>query len=160
MRRLVLALATGGLLVAAMAPGALATTTRIPVSTPGHATTVLDPGTTTMNGSVMSVRGLVLREDAVWNNPHLDGLEVNTLNYDLDLATGAGTLWGSGKHWPTAYPNARWDCSIEMTFVNYVYSGKGVCHGTGSLRTWQWRVDLWQTAIGTAAAGYIFQPGH
>ncbi|MEW6223276.1 MAG: hypothetical protein AB1627_01475 [Chloroflexota bacterium] len=160
MRRLALAFVVAGLLVAAAAAPAAAKTTRIPVSTAAQAMTVLDPGTTTMHGSVMSVRGMVMREEGNWHNPVVDGPAINVVNYDLDLATGAGELWGRGEHRPTAVPDGAWECHFHAVFVNYSFTGKGVCHGIGSLRSWQWRVELTQTPQGTAAEGYIFQPGH
>lgn len=160
MRRLALAFVVAGLLVAAAATPAAATTTRIPVSTAPQAMTVLVTGTISMNGTVMSVRGMVAREVGNWHNRYVDGPAINTINYDLDLATGAGEMWGAGQHWPTAVADGGWDCHFHAVFVNYSFTGQGVCHGTGSLRSWQWRVDLTQTPNGTAAEGYIFQPGH
>jgi hypothetical protein len=159
MRRLVLALLCALLLVGGSVSGALATTTRIHVSTPGHSMTVLDPGMQSMNGTVWSVRGMVAREDATWGNPYVDGLEVNTINFDLDMATGSGSLWGTGVHTPTAYPGAQWLCRFHAAYTNFNFAGKGVCQGTGTLHTWQWRVALTSTPQGTAADGYIFKPG-
>jgi hypothetical protein len=165
MRRIFWAALCAMLLAGGSVSGALATTTRIPVATPGHGFIPLEPGTWTMNGTVQSVRGFVVSEPATWNNPYADGDEINTINWDVDLATGIGTLWGSGIHHPTAFAGSTWLCTFEaavtgMTPAGFEFTGKGVCHGTGALHTWQWRVNLWSTPTqGTAAAGYIFKPG-
>jgi hypothetical protein len=127
MRRIALAVLCALLLVGGSTSGALATTTRIHVATAGHTAVPLHPGTTTMNGSVMSVRGLVLEENGAWHDSYADGVEVNTVNYDLDLVSGSGTMWGTGIHFPVAFPDATWRCSFEMTFTHFVYAGKGVC---------------------------------
>lgn len=160
MRRIILAMVCALLLVGSTASGALATTTRIPTHTSNPGWIVLNPGTTTVNGTVVSVRGLVVNEPATWNNIYADGEEINTINFDLDMVTGLGNIWGTGVHYPTAFPGSTWQCRFEMTFTpNPYYAGKGVCQGTGALHTWQWRVDLQNTAQGASASGYIFKPG-
>lgn len=160
MRRIGLAVLCAVLLVGGTVSSALATTTRIHTSTPPQGFVVLDPGVWTMNGTVQSVRGLVAREDGTWNNVYADGPAINTINWDIDLATGGGSMWGTGVHTPTAFPGAQWLCAFHATFKDFGFTGKGVCQGTGPLHTWQWRVNLTAAAgQGTAADGYIFKPG-
>lgn len=126
MRRLALAFVVTGLLVAAAATPAAATTTRIPVSTAPQTMTVLVPGTISMNGTVMSVRGMVAREVGNWHNRYVDGPAINTIDYDLDLATGAGEMWGAGQHWPTAVPDGGWDCHFHAFFADFAGSRPAV----------------------------------
>jgi hypothetical protein len=160
MKRLVMALVAAGLLVATSATAAVATTTKTEAAGTAMFREVLNPGISSMTGSVLSVRGLVQLEDGLWNSPYLTGPQVDIINYDLDLLTGRGELWGGGHHSPTAVSDGGWDCIFHAVFVDYAYSGKGVCHGTGTLHTWQWRVDMHQIDGGSAFTGYFFQPGH
>ena len=55
------------------------------------------------------MRGLVMLENGVWNSPYLTGPEVDTINWDIDYATGRGQLWGSGHNHPApgSAPGAR-----------------------------------------------------
>lgn len=164
MRRFALAMLCALLLVGGSVSGALATTTKVHVSAAGHGFIVLDPGVWTMNGTVQSVRGLVANEPATWNNIYADGVEINTINWDVDMATGRGEMWGTGVHYPTAFPGSTWLCTFGAPITaatpdGFAFTGKGVCHGTGALHTWQWRVNLSSGPQGTGADGYIFKPG-
>jgi hypothetical protein len=161
MKRFVVAVVVAGLLIATTASGVVAKTTKIEVA--GTATTMaMVPGTETWVGSVQSVRGLVLVQNGVWNSVYLTGPQVETINFDLDYATGRGEMWGSGHHDVTAVPGAGWDCRFHATIVNLEATGKGVCQGTGTLHTWQWRATMhlvWGSPV-TELTGYFFEPGH
>jgi hypothetical protein len=162
MKRLVMVLVVAGLLAATTASGAVARTTKIEVAGTATFNHPIDPGTTTKVGSVEFVRGLVMAEDGVWNSPYLTGPEIDTINWVIDYATGRGLLWGSGHHDVTAVPGGGWDCRFLATVVDFSATGKGTCHGTGTLRTWQWRVDMhyvWGNNF-TDFTGYFFEPGH
>ncbi len=91
------------------------------------------------------------------------GYQEDVVNLIGNLKTNRGVLWGTSRHWPTAYPDGTWECSfigLYTDFAHGVWAGKGVCHGTGSLKGWQWRADLSPTPTGgTATHGYIFHPG-
>jgi hypothetical protein len=160
MKRFVVALVVAGLLIATTASGAVAKTTKIEAT--GTATTTdMIPGTETWVGSVQSVRGLVLLQDGVWSSDYLTGPQVDTVNFDLDYATGRGEMWGSDHHTVTAVPGGGWDCTFRATIVDFVATGKGVCHGTGTLHTWQWRADMqliWDSPV-TEFTSYFFEPG-
>lgn len=161
MKRLVIALVVAGLLIATFATGVVAKTTKFQVA--GTATTTgAIPGTETWVGSVQSVRGLVLVQYGAWNSDYLTGPQVDTVNFDLDYATGRGEMWGSDHHDVTAVPGGGWDCRFHASIVSFVATGKGVCQGTGTLHTWQWRADMhmvWGSPV-TEFTGYFFQPGH
>lgn len=161
MKRFVVALVVAGLLIATTASGVVAKTTKIEVA--GTATTTaMIPGTQTWIGTVQSVRGMVLLQDGVWNSVYLTGPQVATVNFDLDYATGRGEMWVSEHHDVTAVPGGGWDCRCHASIVDFVATGKGVCQGTGTLHTWQWRANMhlvWGTPV-TVLTGYFFEPGH
>jgi hypothetical protein len=161
MKRLIVMGVAAVLLVAMSASGAVARTTKIEVT--GTATTTRAiPGTETWVGTVQSVRAMVLEQDGVWNSSYLTGPQVDTINFDLDYATGLGALWGSDHHTVTAVPGGGWDCTFHATIVDFVATGKGVCQGTGTLHTWQWRAAMrlvWGSPV-TEFTGSFFEPGH
>jgi len=162
MKRLVVTVVAAALLVAMSASGVVAKTTKVQVA--GTAT-IIQPigiGSDTWVGSVESMRGLVLLEYGNWNNTYLTGPQVGIVNFDLDHATGRGEMWGSDHHDVTAVPGGGWDCTFQATIVDFLATGKGVCHGTGTLHTWQWRADMhmiWGSPV-TQFTGYFFKPGN
>lgn len=164
MKRLLVALVVAGLLGALSAPAAMATTTRIQTIATTGSSEIRNPGTRWYTGSgdqVEHVRGMVMLEMKNWNSPYALGPAYNTINWDLNLSTGRGAIWGSAVHYPTAFPGSEWHCSFRMPFDGAGgYAGKGVCQGTGELAGWQWRVDLVVAPWGSTASGYIFKPGH
>jgi hypothetical protein len=160
MKRLVIAFIVAGLLVAISASAAVARTTRVEVSGQQWVVGVVAPGTDTLVGSVRSVRGLVVKEAGLWSNKYVAGPAINTVNFDVDVNTGMGEMWGSGHHEVAALIDGGWDCSFHGPIVNGLMSGKGICHGTGTMRSWQWRATLTQTPSGVEMVeGYIFKPG-
>lgn len=160
MHRLALAFVVAGLLVATSATPAAARTTRIYVQGEAVTTEVVEPGTTTQTGTVVSLRGQVLAGYGTWNTGYFTGPEVNVVNYDLDLATGTGHLWGWGRHTPTVAPGGGWFCAFADTFKNYTYAGRAACIGTGSLHGWLLSAEMHQTVAGSGFTGFIFQPLH
>ena len=73
MKRLLIAFVAAGLLGALSAPAAMATTTRIPMTSTAASSEVLNPGTWWYTGSgdqVQHVRGLVRLEMGNWNSPN------------------------------------------------------------------------------------------
>ena len=92
---------------------------------------------------------VVMLEMKNWNSPYALGPAYNTINWDLNLSTGRGAIWGSAVHYPTAFPGSEWHCSFRMPFDGAGgYAGKGVCQGTGKLAGWQWRVNLAVAPLG------------
>jgi hypothetical protein len=163
MKRLLMAFVVAGLLGALSAPAVTATTTRIQTTSTTASSEVLNPGTWRYTGTgdqVQHVRGLVTLEMGNWNSPYALGPAYNTINWDLNMSTGRGAIWGTGVHYPTAFQGSQWNCSFRMPFDGMGgYAGKGVCQGTGVLDGWQWRVDLAVAPWGSTASGYIFKPG-
>jgi hypothetical protein len=161
MKRIAIALVVAGLLVSTMVTGVVAKTTKVEAS--GTATTTaMIPGTETWVGTVQSVRGMVLVQNGVWDSVYLTGPQVDIVNFDLDHATGRGEMWVREHHDVTAVPGGGWDCRCHASIVDFVATGKGVCQGTGTLHTWQWRANMrlvWGSPV-TELTGYFFEPGH
>jgi hypothetical protein len=160
MHRLAFVLVVAGLLVAASAAPMTAATTRIDVQGEAVLDHIVDPGTTTQNGSVVSVRGMVRAEYGTWNTAYFTGPELNVINFDLDMATGTGRLWGWGRHTPTAVKGGGWLCAFADTFQNYAFSGRAGCIGTGSLRGWLLSAEMHQTSAGSGFTGFVLRPLH
>ncbi len=160
MRKVVLAFVVAGLLVAASAAPAVARSTRITVAGEAVLVHIVDPGVTTQNGAVVSVRGMVRAEYGTWNTGYFTGPELNVVNYDLDTVNGTGRLWGWGRHTPTEVSGGTWFCAFADTFQNFTYSGKAGCIGMGSLRGWLLTAAMQQTPAGAGFTGVILRPQH
>lgn len=160
MRRSGVSVLLGAVLVLGLAPSAAATTTKVPVASHDVLVAVLDPGEVGMTGTVRWVR------DMVWSfsstgDPFLAGLQTLGINYDLDLSTGSGEMWGKYRIDPTAYPDGSFRCSWSATFVDFLWTGRAVCHGDGSLRGRQLRLEIFPEPGGEVSdsIGYTFVPG-
>lgn len=161
MRTFITLVAAAAVLTLALAPAAAAKTTRVQVEGYETLSEVVSEGSMSMAGSVVSVRGIVWIYTQTGHRM-LSGTDRVVINYDLDLATGSGELWGKNRIDPTAYPGGHFDCSWHGTFVDYAWTGKVVCHGDGSLRGWQLRLALLPEPGGEAdtTVGFAFLPGH
>lgn len=160
MKRLGLAFVFAGLLATAAASAALGCTTRIAVYDKETTVTVVSPGVTTQNGSVVSVRAMVEIEADASTSAFVAGTSTGVVNYDLDLLTGSGKIWGTDIKRPTAYPHGAWACHFSGKFVNYTWTAKGYCVGTGTLKGWRFTADLVQKDTFVAVTGYVFHAGH
>ncbi len=160
MRRFIGLVAVVAVLTLALAPAATANTTRVPVDGNEVLTEITSEGSMAMDGSIASLRGAVWVFSATGSDL-IAGKDTIVINYDIDVATGLGTLWG--KNWiePTAHPGGRFDCSWTGTFVSTHWTGNGVCHGVGSLHRWQLRLTIVAAPGGTAdtLGGFAFLPG-
>ncbi len=140
MKRLALAFAVAALLVAAMAPAALATTTRYYFVDTVQAVNV-DPGVITTHGNALTIR------DQVNSQPVLDevlgpGTDTNYIDANVNLLAGTGEIRGKTVIW---YPYAQggWDCTFTGVFdpAKFGFNGvsatgftaREVCQGTGLL---------------------------
>ena len=160
MKRLGLALVLAGLLATAAAPAALGCTAKIPVSDKETTVTLVSPGVSTTNGSVVSLRGMVVTEADESTSAFVAGTSTGVVNYDIDSGSGIGKIWGTDTKRPTAYPRGHWDCSFSGKMANGTWTAKGSCVGRGSLRGWKYTADLAQTATFVAATGYVFRTWH
>jgi hypothetical protein len=160
MKRLGLAFLLAGLLATAAASAALACMTRIPVYDKETTVTVVSPGVTTQNGSVVSVRGMVEIDADASSSAFVAGTSKGVVNYDVDLATGSGKIWGTVTKQPTAYPHGSWKCRFSGKFLNGTWTAKGSCDGKGTLRGWRFTADLVQMPTFVAVTGYVFRAGY
>jgi hypothetical protein len=144
--------------LAAAAPATLATTTRMEcTSIPGAP--VETTGTVTWDGTVMHVRGTLWDMANESDCPMLDGSVHVVINYDLDVATGLGELWGTDTFSPAAYSGSGFRDHYTGTFAGGMppyWSGKGVGHGFGELSGWQIREPLGNHPVGPTV---LFYPG-
>ena len=150
----------------ALAAPASATTTRIPVSAT-ETYRVIDGGRTWFSneGRIMHVRGWTAVSEAEGGN-YVTGDGLLTASWNLDLATGDGTMWGTASYVLDAF-DGGFAGSWTATFGGFAWSGRGVYQGFGELHAWQGRVAVWATgcAPGVTAdgcdafAGYYFRPG-
>jgi hypothetical protein len=161
MRKSIMIIATAGVLALALAPAAVAKTTPVPVNADEALSEVVAGGSSAMHGKTLSVR------DAVWvttvtGNDLLAGTDMLVINYELNTVTGSGALWGTNVIEPSAYPDGRFDCSWIGIFDDFVWTGRTVCHGAGSLAGWQLRLAILAEPGGQADVldGYAFLPGH
>ena len=160
MKRAALAFVVAGLLAAAVVPNALATTTRIPFSGTSTAGALLDPGAHGQAGKMVWARRVVqVYNDA--GSPFIEGPDTITYSYNLNLVTGNGALWGTDRLEPVAYPGGAFDCSWHGIFDSFVWTGKVVCQGEGTLDGYQLRGTLVSALGGDMADffGFVFVPG-
>lgn len=144
MKHRLMALLVAVALAAALPSVATATTTRIPFSGTGYVIDEISPGTTTMHGTVLSVRGMTWAYMNDVPTPLLAGPDVVVINYDLDVVTGLGELWGTDQPRPTAYPGGGFNCTWHGTWAGGMpptWTGKDVCHGFDELAGYQLRYD-------------------
>ncbi len=160
MRRFIALVAAGAVLTLALAPAATAKTTRVPVDGNEVLAEVTSAGSMAMDGSIVSLRGAVWVFSAAGSDL-IAGTDTVVINYDIDTATGMGSLWGKNRIEPTAHPGGRFDCSWTGTFVLTHWTGNGVCHGAGSLDRWQLRLTIVAEPGGEAdtLGGFAFLPG-
>lgn len=160
MRRFMTLLVVGAVLALALAPVATATTARVPVTADEVMTGLLSAGTTSTHGNVQNVRGMAGVATATGSDL-LQGTDTIVINYNLNTATGNGALWGTNVIEPTAYPGGSFRCSWIGIFDDFVWTGRAVCHGAGSLDGWQLRLAILAEPGGMADTldGVAFLPG-
>jgi hypothetical protein len=160
MRRLMTTIAALAALTLALAPGAAANTQRLPVTADEALVQVVANGSMAQRGQTMSAR------DGVWalrvtGSDLLAGTDTIVINYQLNTVTGSGALWGTNVIEPSAYPDGRFECSWIGIFDDFVWTGRAVCHGAGSLAGWQLRLTILAEPGGQADVldGFAFVPG-
>jgi hypothetical protein len=163
MKRFVLAFVAAGLLIGAVASPALAArTTRIPIK--GSDTVLTDNyGAGWQTGNIWHERGDV--ESLSQTGTLGSGTETTVASYDINVVTGAGSLWGTSV---SVIGSGGFDCIWYAKFEPYtpqnLYNGADVCHGYGTYTGWQ----VWLTFVANPSAGplggdtftgYAFTPG-
>lgn len=169
MKRFGLALVIAALLVVASAPAALATTTRTPSTGAEILMGIDDWGSVVNDGKTETLRGM---EDhaLLFDTPGWAPIATQTavVNYDRDLASQRGSIWGTSHLMPLGSPDGWFDCSWHGTYIPGTafadWAGKSVCHGFGTLEGWQMRSDIASAIfpgglIGTTSVTVTFRPG-
>jgi hypothetical protein len=149
MYRRVITLAVGALLVLALAVPAVATQTKIPVSGTDTISQMVDEGRTWMADGIQHVRGWT-GEYATVGEPgaYLDGTSIVVANWNLDTASGDGTMWGTIELTLTG-GGGGWHESWVAKFDGGVWSGWAVGRGFGTLDGMKMDLDVWSTGEGT-----------
>lgn len=168
MRRPVLALTLAGVLLLASGSTALATTTMIPDAGQEHVTSGLGSVLPTLTGSVLWVRGEHhIAQLTATDGTTVTGSETSVANWDLDVDTFTGRLWGTSQIVPLPLTDPAvggMNCVFDGTFVPKSYgtawTAHSVCHGYGALSGWQSRSDVTSQLYGSSFSGYKFVPAN
>ena len=82
------------------------------------------------------------------------------VNYNLDFATGTGTMWGTShlEVDPDRGFDGTW--TAKFTGTDPVWVGHGRSKGYGTLNGYQQRYDLASAEFGDVVKGFTFMPGN
>jgi hypothetical protein len=93
----------------------------------------------TEEGTIMHIRGLtkVAQIVALEGHPECEsqfsvGSVVMQANIDLNLVTGEGKAWGKGTITPDEF-DGTWQTTFTGQIQNYMFTARGISHGTGAL---------------------------
>ncbi len=140
----------------AVAAPASARVTHLPFTTEDHLVSAVE-GTTTVDGAgKIHVRGTVWEMEVLSDSPYLAGSVTVVINYNLDPATGIGTMWGTSTGVPDAFDGGfttHW--TGTFTGDETVWTGRGVGHGFGDLAGMQQRYTVAWADFGDVQDGYV-----
>ena len=158
MRRAISILAAVGLL-AALAPAALATTTRVPYSCRTVRTMEVD-GRQWMEGTVLHTRGWQATYTAT-GSAICAGTTRVVVNYNLDLATMTGSMtFTYDEQLASGTGGIAGTAVTEFDLVDFIWQGSTVGHGYGDLEGWQTRGTITELFDDTVVeSGVAFLPG-
>ena len=152
----------------AMASPATAGTSRIPYECTANLTSLISPGTIWVEDGAVHMRGFTAVYDLV-GDELCAGTLTGDANFNLDLATWSGVVWGTSTialdafdggfharlvaHFTAADPLRR-----DATDI---WTGQSVRHGYGDLEGWQARGTMIEKTHSLFLdAGYAFEPGN
>jgi hypothetical protein len=92
---------------------------------------VIDSGEEWIEDGVQYVRGRIIRDRLETDNDRVTGFLTVNYDYDLNLATGAGTMTSTWSVDPDKY-EGTWEGRSFITFTGYMLSGFGIGRGTGN----------------------------
>jgi len=149
MTRRLMTLTLGAMLVVALAAPAVAAPAKTPVSGQDILSQMLDEGRTWMSDGIQHVRGWTA-EYETYGEPgaYVDGTSIIVANWNLDVASGDGTMWGTTDLTLTD-TDGGWHQTWVAKFDGGVWSGQAVGRGFGTLRGMKIRIDVWSTGVGT-----------
>ena len=162
MRRILAILAAAGLVLVIAVPPAAATTTRHEIACEEHLVgTLVAPTEWIDEDGVYHMRGLV-NQYTESGGPRCSGINIAEINVNLDLATGAGTVWAKG-HITLTGGGGGWEGRLLARFTpggTYIWEGTIVMQGWGSLAGWQRRADIVEPShVMTTYTGVDFLAG-
>jgi hypothetical protein len=167
MKRLLAIVSLACLLAVAVAGPAAATTTKAQTSCIETMQGAPADGTQWVSEDmVLHVRGWSASYQ-VTGDPLCAGGSVAVANYDLDLVTGTGDLWGTLHSDLDAY-DGGWDLTWTAHFTSPpfspdatdVWAGVGVGKGFGELAGWHHRIQVIErTHLTIEEHGVAFRPG-
>ena len=142
-----------------MAVPASAKTDRMPFSGEDHLTVAPHGGRMWVSDGIVHVRGSMSEYDATSDSEFYVGNSSIVVNYNLDLATMRGRMWGT-----STVDVAGYDGGFTGTWVGWFtptgWEGRGLSHGYGELAGYQQRYDLAWAPFGDAIEGFTFMPGN
>lgn len=155
---------TTGIVVAlfvllALAIPAAAKTDRVPFSGQDTFIAQTDPGRQWFSdeGRIMHVRGSVSTYTSTSDSVYYEGDAVIVVNYNLDLATGNGQLWGSSR---LSTSTGGFDGTWVGKFTAFSWAGNGLAKGFGDMVGYQQRFTLQAASFGDTVEGFTFLPGN
>lgn len=166
MKRAFAGLTALALLVVLAAPASATTTrygyqcTEIPVAQPAAGDFWIQDGVAYLRGAVY--------EYATFGDEECAGTYTIIVNFNLDLTTSSGALWGTSVSELDAFDggytsswNAHWTASDPLApDATDIWAGQYVGHGYGQLQGWQARATIVEkTHILILDEGYAFHPG-
>jgi hypothetical protein len=115
---------------------------------------MLDPGISTVEGTVLHLRRQVSLDYAVNYEgfPGDQGWIVSTVDSDVDLSTLSGTAWGTFLKVFDDIP-ATLDGTYTGVIVNGVFSGTATGRGTGAFEGYLFEADVQQVPLSQLPGG-------
>jgi hypothetical protein len=166
MKRLLTALLAVGLLGALATPAA-ARPTGIGYACDEYAAALLDAGRTWTSHGVEHVRGQVVAQEVV-GDALCAGTNTVVVNYNLNLATSTGVLWGTATLDTSDFDGgfmSSWTAKFTATDplapdAQDIWVGQYIRHGFGELAGWQARGDIFEKFHWLVLEeGFAFNPG-
>ena len=144
----------------AMAVPASAKTDRIPFSGEDHLTVLPHGGTSWISeDGVLHMRGSMSTYDASSDSEFYNGVAYIVVNFNMDLATGQGRMWGTNHIDVVGYDGGFTGKWIAW-FTETGWEGRGHSKGYGELDGYQQRYDLESALFGDYIEGFTFMPGN
>lgn len=109
---------------------------------------------------VEHMRGLVSTYASTSDSEFYEGDLTIVVNWNVDLATGKGTLWGTSHLEVDGDGGFDGTWTAKFTGTETVWTGHGRSKGYGTLDGYQQRYDLAWAPFGDVVEGFTFMPGN